>query len=90
MEKPAEEFRHMTTINVCRPEKEFHNIGIIMGIEVSDDPEIRNCEPEKNEYWKWTSWEEFEGLEPKFYPFERLAAKGYGTFERLVELYDNS
>ncbi|KAA0713442.1 Nucleotide triphosphate diphosphatase NUDT15 [Triplophysa tibetana] len=71
-----------SVVNSVRLEENYHYITIFMQGEV-DRPlsaEPVNLEPEKNEGWAWTRWEEFPPEEQLFLPLANLRQQGFQPF----------
>lgn len=72
-----------SVVNSVRLEEQYHYVTIIMRGELdrtrSGEPE--NLEPEKNEGWTWTRWNEFPPEEKLFLPLAGLRQQGYQPFK---------
>lgn len=72
-----------SVVNSIRLEEQYHYVTIIMqGVldrEQSGEPE--NLEPEKNEGWKWTQWDQFPPEEQLFLPLAGLRQQGFQPFK---------
>ncbi|KAM9328451.1 nucleotide triphosphate diphosphatase NUDT15 [Pholidichthys leucotaenia] len=74
--------RFVWVVNSIRLEEQYHYVTIFMQGELdrtqSGEPE--NLEPEKNEGWTWTHWDEFPPEEQLFMPLAGLRQQGYDPF----------
>ncbi|XP_029375163.1 nucleotide triphosphate diphosphatase NUDT15 isoform X4 [Echeneis naucrates] len=72
----------VSVLNSVRLEEQYHYVTIIMQGELdrkqSGEPE--NLEPEKNEGWAWTHWDEFPPEQQLFLPLAGLRQQGYQPF----------
>nr|XP_020444774.1 nucleotide triphosphate diphosphatase NUDT15-like [Monopterus albus]XP_020447563.1 nucleotide triphosphate diphosphatase NUDT15-like [Monopterus albus]XP_020447564.1 nucleotide triphosphate diphosphatase NUDT15-like [Monopterus albus] len=71
-----------SVVNSIRQEEQYHYVTIIMQGELdrkqSGEPE--NLEPEKNEGWTWTHWDQFPPEEQLFLPLAGLRQQGFHPF----------
>ncbi|KAL7370141.1 hypothetical protein ABVT39_020422 [Epinephelus coioides] len=71
-----------SVVNSIRLEEQYHYVTIIMQGELdreqSGEPE--NLEPEKNEGWTWTRWDQFPPEEQLFLPLACLRQQGFQPF----------
>ncbi|CAG6016148.1 unnamed protein product [Menidia menidia] len=74
--------RFASVVNSVRLEEEYHYVTIIMQGELdrtlSGEPE--NLEPEKNEGWTWTPWDQFPPEPQLFLPLAGLRQQGFSPF----------
>ncbi|CAI2383679.1 unnamed protein product [Moneuplotes crassus] len=77
------QYKYITTLNVRKPEHNFHNVGIIMSVKVDKDVEFQNLEPHKNEGWEWMAWEDFTKRDDLFCPMYLLFEQGYTKIEQF-------
>ncbi|XP_032362090.1 nucleotide triphosphate diphosphatase NUDT15 [Etheostoma spectabile] len=75
-----------SVVNSIRLEEQYHYVTIIMQGELdrkqSGEPE--NLEPEKNEGWTWTRWDQFPPEEQLFLPLAGLRQQGFQPFRNTV------
>uniref|UniRef100_A0A1A8QCR8 Nucleotide triphosphate diphosphatase NUDT15 n=1 Tax=Nothobranchius pienaari TaxID=704102 RepID=A0A1A8QCR8_9TELE len=71
-----------SVVNSIKVQDQYHYVTIIMQGELdrrrSGEPE--NLEPEKNEGWTWTCWEEFPPEQQLFLPLAELRQQGFQPF----------
>ncbi|KAM9835801.1 nucleotide triphosphate diphosphatase NUDT15 isoform 1-T2 [Aulostomus maculatus] len=71
-----------SVVNSIRLEEQYHYVTIIMRGELdrtcSEEP--CNLEPEKNEGWTWTPWDQFPPEEQLFLPLAGLRQQGFQPF----------
>nr|XP_015807970.2 nucleotide triphosphate diphosphatase NUDT15 [Nothobranchius furzeri] len=71
-----------SVVNSIKVQDQYHYVTIIMQGELdrrrSGEPE--NLEPEKNEGWTWTCWEEFPPEQQLFLPLAGLRQQGFQPF----------
>ncbi|XP_068505969.1 nucleotide triphosphate diphosphatase NUDT15 [Syngnathus scovelli] len=74
--------RFASVVNSIRLEEKYHYVDIIMQGELDRrrSTEPQNLEPEKNEGWMWTRWDEFPPEDQLFLPLAHLRAQGYQPF----------
>ncbi|XP_058475970.1 nucleotide triphosphate diphosphatase NUDT15 [Solea solea] len=76
--------RFASVVNSIRLEEQYHYVTIIMQGNVdrklSGEPE--NLEPEKNEGWTWTPWDEFPPEQQLFLPLAGLRQQGFQPFRK--------
>ncbi|XP_077586600.1 nucleotide triphosphate diphosphatase NUDT15 isoform X1 [Stigmatopora nigra] len=78
-----------SVVNSIKLEEQYHYVTIIMQGELAKDQstEPQNLEPEKNEGWKWTQWDQFPNSDQLFLPLAGLREEGYQPFStREVEI----
>ncbi|XP_028834721.1 nucleotide triphosphate diphosphatase NUDT15 [Denticeps clupeoides] len=77
--------RFASVVNSVKLEENYHYITIFMQGELdrafTEEPE--NLEPEKNEGWTWTHWENFPPEEQLFWPLASLRQHEFHPFKRL-------
>ncbi|XP_061571815.1 nucleotide triphosphate diphosphatase NUDT15 [Cololabis saira] len=76
--------RFASVLNSIRREEQYHYVTIIMQGELdrSQSGEPENLEPEKNEGWTWTRWEQFPPEEKLFMPLAGLRQQGFHPFRK--------
>lgn len=78
--------RFASVVNSVRLEEQYHYVTIIMQGEVdgktSGEPE--NMEPEKNEGWTWTRWDQFPPEEQLFLPLAGLRQQDFQPFNTVT------
>ncbi|XP_076004951.1 nucleotide triphosphate diphosphatase NUDT15 [Genypterus blacodes] len=74
--------RFASVVNSIKLEEQYHCVGIIMQGELDrrHSTEPSNLEPEKNEGWTWTRWEEFPPEEQLFLPLVELRQQSFQPF----------
>ena len=80
---PIDEFKHVTTLNVRRPDAKYHYIVIIMSVKVDKEVKVQNLEPDKNKGWSWIKYNELLEKEDLFYPIEVLKEQGFTKIEHF-------
>ncbi|XP_072231171.1 nucleotide triphosphate diphosphatase NUDT15 [Leuresthes tenuis] len=74
--------RFASVVNSIKLDEQYHYVTIIMQGELdrrqSGEPE--NLEPEKNEGWTWTRWDEFPPEQQLFLPLAGLRQQGFQPF----------
>ncbi|XP_036401949.1 nucleotide triphosphate diphosphatase NUDT15 [Megalops cyprinoides] len=74
--------RFASVVNSIKLEENYHYVTIIMQGELdrslSDEPV--NLEPEKNEGWTWTRWDDFPPENQLFLPLACLRQQGFQPF----------
>ncbi|XP_068165230.1 nucleotide triphosphate diphosphatase NUDT15 [Antennarius striatus] len=78
--------RFASVVNSVRLEEQYHYITIIMQGELDRElsGEPRNLEPDKNEGWAWTQWDQFPPEEQLFLPLAGLRQQGFHPFRNTV------
>nr|XP_046191040.1 nucleotide triphosphate diphosphatase NUDT15 [Oncorhynchus gorbuscha] len=76
------EVRFASVVNSIKLDEQYHYITIIMQGEVdrSYPAEPVNLEPEKNEGWTWTRWDQFPQEDQLFLPLACLRQQGFQPF----------
>ncbi|XP_038551016.1 nucleotide triphosphate diphosphatase NUDT15-like, partial [Micropterus salmoides] len=78
--------RFASVVNSIRLEDQYHYVTIIMqGVldrKKSGEPE--NMEPEKNEGWTWTQWDQFPPEDQLFLLLTGLRQQGFHPFRTTV------
>uniref|UniRef100_A0A3Q3W1X6 Nucleotide triphosphate diphosphatase NUDT15 n=1 Tax=Mola mola TaxID=94237 RepID=A0A3Q3W1X6_MOLML len=71
--------RFASVVNSIRLEEQYHYVTIIMQGELDrkESGEPENREPEKNEGWTWTQWDQFPPEEQLFLPLAGLRQQGF-------------
>ncbi|RVE75348.1 hypothetical protein OJAV_G00015670 [Oryzias javanicus] len=74
--------RFASVVNSIQLEEQYHYVDIIMQGELDRrrSGEPQNLEPEKNEGWTWTSWDQFPPEEQLFLPLACLRKEGFQPF----------
>ncbi|XP_067315211.1 nucleotide triphosphate diphosphatase NUDT15 [Pseudorasbora parva] len=74
--------RFVSVVNSIKLEENYHYVTILMQGELdrSFSTEPVNLEPEKNEGWTWTRWEDFPPEEQLFLPLANLRQQGFQPF----------
>lgn len=74
--------RFAAVVNSIRLEEQYHYVTIIMQGELNNTfhAEPTNLEPEKNEGWSWTQWDQFPRVEQLFLPLACLRQQDYQPF----------
>ncbi|XP_051915295.1 nucleotide triphosphate diphosphatase NUDT15 [Hippocampus zosterae] len=74
--------RFASVVNSIRLEEQYHYVTIIMQGELDKErsKEPQNLEPEKNEGWTWTRWEQFPPEDRLFLPLAHLREQRYHPF----------
>ncbi|XP_046887234.1 nucleotide triphosphate diphosphatase NUDT15 [Hypomesus transpacificus] len=84
--------RFASVVNSIKLQEHYHYVTIIMQGEL--DPscpgEPVNLEPEKNEGWTWTRWDQFPPEDELFLPLACLRQQGYQPFRDTRESDLNS
>ncbi|XP_034007120.1 nucleotide triphosphate diphosphatase NUDT15 [Trematomus bernacchii] len=77
---------YASVVNSIKLEEQYHYVTIIMQGELdrkqSGEPE--NLEPEKNEGWTWTPWDQFPPEELLFLPLANLRQQGFQPFRNII------
>lgn len=78
--------RFVSAMNCIKLEEQYHYVTIIMQGELdrkrSGEPE--NLEPEYNEGWTWTQWDQFPPDEQLFLSLACLRQQGFQPFKNTV------
>ncbi|XP_023251126.1 nucleotide triphosphate diphosphatase NUDT15 isoform X1 [Seriola lalandi dorsalis] len=74
--------RLASVVNSIRLEEQYHYVTIFMqgDLDRKQSGEPENLEPEKNEGWTWTHWDEFPPEQQLFLPLAGLRQQGYQPF----------
>ncbi|KAM4601817.1 nucleotide triphosphate diphosphatase NUDT15 [Polymixia lowei] len=74
--------RFASVVNSVKLEEQYHYVTIIMQGELDrrHPEEPVNMEPEKNEGWTWTRWDQFPPEEQLFLPLACLRQQGFQPF----------
>ncbi|XP_068446848.1 nucleotide triphosphate diphosphatase NUDT15 isoform X2 [Clinocottus analis] len=74
--------RFASVVNSIRLEEQYHYVTILMQGELDrkESGEPQNLEPEKNEGWTWTLWDQFPPEEQLFLPLAGLRQQGFQPF----------
>ncbi|KAM9483237.1 nucleotide triphosphate diphosphatase NUDT15 isoform 1-T2 [Clarias gariepinus] len=78
--------RLASVVNTVRLEQNYHYVTIFLQGEVDEDfitSEPVNMEPEKNEGWSWTSWDDFPPDEQLFFSLASLRQEGFHPFDMI-------
>ncbi|CAL1598096.1 unnamed protein product [Knipowitschia caucasica] len=69
-------------VNSVKLEENYHYVTVFVRGELDHDEseEPRNMEPDKNEGWTWTQWDEFPPDDQLFLPLRNLRAQGFNPF----------
>ncbi|XP_008323202.1 nucleotide triphosphate diphosphatase NUDT15 isoform X1 [Cynoglossus semilaevis] len=72
-----------SVVNSIRQEEQYHYVTIIMQGDLDRDKsgEPENLEPEKNEGWTWTHWNDFPPEQHLFLPLACLRQQGFQPFQ---------
>ncbi|KAF3706339.1 Nucleotide triphosphate diphosphatase NUDT15 [Channa argus] len=77
-----------SVLNSIRVEERYHYVTIIMQGELdrkqSGEPE--NLEPEKNEAWTWTHWDQLPPEEQLFFSLASLRQQGFQPFKKDTDI----
>nr|XP_061802817.1 nucleotide triphosphate diphosphatase NUDT15 [Nerophis lumbriciformis] len=75
--------RFASVVNSIKLEEQYHYVTIIMQGELANEQsqEPQNLEPEKNEGWTWTRWDQFPTEDQLFLPLAGLRQQGYQPFQ---------
>ncbi|XP_067116332.1 nucleotide triphosphate diphosphatase NUDT15 [Osmerus mordax] len=84
--------RFASVVNSIKLQEHYHYVTIIMLGEMdrSCPGEPVNLEPEKNEGWTWTRWDQFPPEDELFLPLACLRQQGYQPFRDTRESNLNS
>uniref|UniRef100_A0A4W6E2S4 Nucleotide triphosphate diphosphatase NUDT15 n=2 Tax=Lates calcarifer TaxID=8187 RepID=A0A4W6E2S4_LATCA len=74
--------RFASVVNSIRLEEQYHYVTIFMqgDLDRKQSGEPVNLEPEKNEGWTWTRWDEFPPEQQLFLPLAGLRQQGFHPF----------
>ncbi|XP_069568932.1 nucleotide triphosphate diphosphatase NUDT15 [Brachyistius frenatus] len=74
--------RFASVVNSVRLEERYHYVTVFVRGEVDGrrSGEPQNLEPEKNEGWTWTRWDEFPPEQQLFLPLAGLRQQGFHPF----------
>ncbi|XP_017293122.1 nucleotide triphosphate diphosphatase NUDT15 isoform X2 [Kryptolebias marmoratus] len=74
--------RFASVVNSIKLEERYHYVTVIMRGELDRrrSGEPVNPEPEKNDGWTWTRWDEFPPEEQLFLPLANLRQQGFQPF----------
>ncbi|KAM3850725.1 nucleotide triphosphate diphosphatase NUDT15 [Diretmus argenteus] len=74
--------RFASVVNSIRLEEQYHYVTVIMqgDLDRSGPGEPVNLEPEKNEGWTWTRWDQFPPEEQLFLPLACLRQQHFHPF----------
>ncbi|XP_008281356.1 nucleotide triphosphate diphosphatase NUDT15 [Stegastes partitus] len=74
--------RYASVVNCIKLEEQYHYITIFMRGELDKEQsqEPQNLEPEKNEGWTWTRWDELPPEQQLFLPLAILRQQGFQPF----------
>ncbi|GAA6216109.1 probable 8-oxo-dGTP diphosphatase NUDT15 [Lates japonicus] len=74
--------RFVSVVNSIRLEEQYHYVTIFMqgDLDGKQSGEPVNLEPEKNEGWTWTRWDEFPPEQQLFLPLASLRRQGFHPF----------
>ncbi|XP_030638249.1 nucleotide triphosphate diphosphatase NUDT15 isoform X2 [Chanos chanos] len=76
-----------SVVNSIKLEENYHYVTIFMQGELDQafSAEPVNLEPEKNEGWTWTHWEEFPPENQLFLPLANLRQQGFHPFGNVAK-----
>ncbi|XP_004552597.1 nucleotide triphosphate diphosphatase NUDT15 [Maylandia zebra] len=70
-----------SVVNAIKLEEQYHYVTIFMQGELDrQSGEPQNLEPDKNEGWTWTRWDDFPPEQQLFMPLARLRQQGFQPF----------
>ncbi|TNM94244.1 hypothetical protein fugu_002420 [Takifugu bimaculatus] len=74
--------RFASVVNSIKLEEAYHYVTIIMqgDLDRKQSGEPENLEPEKNEGWTWTQWDQFPPEDQLFLPLAGLRRQGFCPF----------
>lgn len=74
--------RFASVVNSVRLEEQYHYVTIIMQGQLDrlQSGEPKNMEPDKNEGWTWTQWDQFPPQEQLFPSLADLRQQGFQPF----------
>ncbi|XP_054609675.1 LOW QUALITY PROTEIN: nucleotide triphosphate diphosphatase NUDT15 [Dunckerocampus dactyliophorus] len=74
--------RFAFVVNSNRFEEQYHDVDIIMQrvVDRKRSAKPQNFEPEHNEGWAWTRWDQLPPEEQLFFPRVHLREQGYQPF----------
>ncbi|XP_037617739.1 nucleotide triphosphate diphosphatase NUDT15 [Sebastes umbrosus] len=75
-----------SVVNSIRLEEQYHYVTIIMQgqLDRTQPGEPENLEPEKNEGWTWTRWDQFPPEDELFLPLAGLRQQGFQPFRNTA------
>ncbi|KAM3585356.1 uncharacterized protein V6R79_015198 [Siganus canaliculatus] len=83
--------RFASVVNSVRLEEQYHYVTVIMQGQLDrlQSGEPKNLEPEKNEGWTWTQWDQFPPQEQLFWSLADLRQQGFQPFKNTEENSDS-
>ncbi|XP_068612630.1 nucleotide triphosphate diphosphatase NUDT15 isoform X2 [Brachionichthys hirsutus] len=75
-----------SVVNSIGPAGRYHDVTVVMqgALDRKRSGEPRNLEPEKNEGWTWTPWDQFPPEEQLFLPLADLRRQGFHPFRKAA------